>query len=359
MAHEDGQASGGPRRLATGPSRLPVEPRRLPVAVVAGFAGAGKSALIGRWLRERPEAERWALLGNASTEASPGPGDPPAGGAPALPGTPRAADAQGAVGRYRVAGGCACCTAQASARSALVALLRAGPWHRLIVELDGAARPEALIDLLQRPPFDALLEVDCIVAVVDAARPAPYESEPMHPLARSQVEVSTHIVLNNAERLAEARREALVRRLADAPPFGRSVELTVDTPASSSPGPDEPAPNAQAGASASSAPSAAALAQWRRPAHQVFHRARLQALAADWPARHPLAQATGVFRTARDWYIWRLDGSASIWEACAYRLGNRLRLAFTAGTPAHVEAAALASIAADLGRAIDHDRDEA
>lgn len=359
MAHEDGQASGGPRRLATGPSRLPVEPRRLPVAVVAGFAGAGKSALIGRWLHERPKAERWALLGNASTEASPGPGDPPAGGAPALAGTPRVADAQGAVGRYRVAGGCACCTAQASARSALVALLRAGPWHRLIVELDGAARPEALIDLLQRPPFDALLEVDCIVAVVDAARPAPYESEPMHPLALSQVEVSTHIVLNHAERLAEARLEALVRRLADAPPFGRSVELTVDTPATSSPGPDEPAPNAQAGASASSAPSAAALAQWRRPAHQVFHRARLQALAADWPARHPLAQATGVFRTARDWYIWRLDGSASNWEACAYRLENRLQLVFPAGTSAHVEAAALASIAADLERAIDHDRDEA
>ena len=39
MAHEDGEAPGGPRRLATGPSRLPG-------AVGAGFAGAGKSALI-------------------------------------------------------------------------------------------------------------------------------------------------------------------------------------------------------------------------------------------------------------------------------------------------------------------------
>lgn len=338
----------------------PAKPPRLPVTVVAGFAGAGKSALIERWLRERPAGERWVLLGNASAS-----GDSREAGEPATPGAPVPGTASGAaqtscsVGRYRVAGGCACCAAQASARSALVALLRAGPWHRLIVELDGAARPEALIDLLQRPPFDALLEVDCIVAVVDAARPAPYESEPMHPLARSQVEVSTHIVLNHAERLAEPRLEVLVRRLADAPPFGRSVELTVDTPATNFPSPDEPAPNVRAGASASSAPSAAAPAQWRRPAHQVFHRARLQALAADWPARHPLAQATGVFRTARDWYIWRLDGSASNWEACAYRLESRLQLAFTVGTPTHVEAAALASIAADLERAIDHDRDEA
>ncbi len=289
---------------------------RLPVTVVAGFAGAGKSALIERWLRECPAGERWALLGNASMS-----------------------DAPGAVGRYRVAGGCACCTAQASARSALATLLRAGPWQRLIVELDGAARPEALVDLLRRPPFDALVEVDRLVAVIDATRPAPFEAEPMHPLARAQVEVATRIVVNRADRLAETRRAALMRRLAVAPPFGRIVELS-DT-------------------AGHEAAGAAPPGHWRRPADQVFDRARLQALAADWPSRHGLAQATGVFRTLRDWYLWRFDGSVSRWEACAYRLENRLQWTFAAGISAHARAATVTSINADLGQAVDHDNGEA
>ena len=71
-------------------------PQRLPVTVVAGFAGAGKSTLIDHWLGGRPAGERWAVLANASA-AEP---------SLRLP-----------IGRYRVVGGCACCTAQASARS--------------------------------------------------------------------------------------------------------------------------------------------------------------------------------------------------------------------------------------------------
>ena len=149
---------------------------RLPVTVVAGFAGAGKSTLIGHWLRSRPAGERWALLAN----------------------TWRAAAPARAGGFYRVVGGCACCTAQASARAALIELLRAGPWDRLVVELDGAAHPAALVDLLRSPPFDQHLRVDGIVAVIDAARSAPFEREPMHPLARAQVEAADQIVLNRA-----------------------------------------------------------------------------------------------------------------------------------------------------------------
>lgn len=328
-------------------SKAPAKPPRLPVTVVAGFAGAGKSALIERWLRERPAGERWVLLGNASAS-----GDSREAGEPATPGAPVPGTASGAaqtscsVGRYRVAGGCACCAAQASARSALVALLRAGPWHRLLVELDGAAHPEALVDLLRRPPFDALLEVDRIVAVIDATRPAPFEAEPMHPLARPQVEVATRIVLTRADRLAEPARSALVRRLAAAPPFGRIVELS-----------------GAAGHEASNAgppPRAdAPLGHWRRPADQVFDRARLQALAAGWPSRHGLAQATGVFRTLRDWYLWRFDGSASTWEACAYRLENRLQWTFVAGISGQACAASVTSINADLGQAVNHEDDEA
>ncbi len=277
---------------------------RLPVTVVAGFAGAGKSTLIGHWLRSRPAGARWALLAN--TSAAPG----------------------RAGGFYRVVGGCACCTAQASARSTLIELLRAGPWDRLVVELDGAAHPAALVDLLRSPPFDQHLRVDGIAAVIDAARSAPFESEPMHPLARAQVEAADRIVLNRAGQLPEPRRLALLQRLAQAPPFGRAVQATDDGFVKWALAVDKT--NAESTHAAASIAEAASLPvhtiDWRCPADEVFDRARLQALTAGWPARLPLLRGAGAFRTERDWYLWRFDGSASSWEAGAYRLEGRVAL---------------------------------
>jgi len=297
---------------------------RLPVTVVAGFAGAGKSTLVGHWLRTHPAGERWALLANASAIE-------PADDAVLAPASHRAAAPRGgaptsraANGLYRVVGGCACCTAQASARSAIIELLRAGPWDRLVVELDGAAHPAALVDLLRSPPLDALLRVDGIVTVVDAARPGPFETEPMHPLARAQVEVASRVVLNRAGRLAGERRAALLRRLADAPPFGRAVEATDDGLAPWRPavGPH----GAHGEAAAAPVPSPAATIDWRCPADAVFDRPRLQALLAAWPDRLPLSHGVGAFRTERDWYLWRHGDAGTSWEACAYRLENRLQL---------------------------------
>jgi hypothetical protein len=354
---------------------------RLPVTVVAGFAGAGKSTLVDHWLRGRPAGERWAVLANASAA------EPPYKGM-AAPASHRAAGRRAArqrgdaqrgdapslrlpIGRYRVVGGCACCTAQASARSALVELLRAGPWERLVVELDGAAHPAALVDLLRRPPFDALLRIDDLVTVVDAARPAPFEAQPMHPLAQAQVEVAARIVLNRAGRLAEARRAALVRRLADAPPFGRAVEATDDGRAAwtcglgQARGLDQPCGVDEAsgldrargvdGAAGAPGTPAAQPVEWRWPADRIFDRPRLQVLAAGWPARLPLSRAVGVFRTERDWYQWRLDESGVFWEASAYRLENRLQLCLDPQRLGEVTASALAAIEAYLAGAVNSD----
>jgi G3E family GTPase len=346
---------------------------RLPVTVVAGFAGAGKSTLIDHWLRGRPAGERWAVLANASAVEAPDEGAmAPASHRAAGPRVAglRVAEPRGVgpgvrlpIGRYRVVGGCACCTAQASARSALVALLRAGPWERLVVELDGAAHPATLVDLLRRPPFDALLRIDDLVTVVDAARPAPFEAEPMHPLAQAQVEVATRIVLNRVGRLAEARRAVLVRRLADAPPFGRAVEMTDDGRAAWTRGVDQGrgvdpscaadrarGPHEVAGAPANPATQPV---EWHWPDDRIFDRPRLQALAVAWQARLPLSRAVGVFRTERDWYRWRLDGSGTSWEASAYRLESRLQLYLDAPCPVGTAAPLLAAIETELAGAVN------
>lgn len=297
---------------------------RLPVTVVAGFAGAGKSTLIGHWLRSAPPGQRWAVLANASAmepadaaTLAPASHRSAPGGAGRLRPDARPLRPGAAGGFYRVVGGCACCTAQASARAALVELLRAGRWDRLVVELDGAAHPAALIDLLRSPPFDAHLQVDGVVSVVDAARPAPFENEPMHPLARAQVEVADRIVLNRAADLPRPRCEALVRRLAGAPPFGRSVVPTRTG-------------KVRWGLTVDEAPTGWTI-DWRAPAEQVYDRARLQRAVSAWPGQLPLLRGTAGIRTERDWYLWRYDGGGSTWEAGAYRLENRVSLSLDPG----------------------------
>lgn len=115
---------------------------RTQVAIVAGAPGSGKSRLIAQLRAHRPAREKWAYLGNSGT--------------PELPG----ADLQVPPDqRFTVAGGCACCLAGPVLRTTLVRLLRAGPWHRLHIEVDPQGHPRGLTDQLRQPPFDQYLQV--------------------------------------------------------------------------------------------------------------------------------------------------------------------------------------------------------
>jgi hypothetical protein len=132
----------------------------IPVTVVAGASRSGKSHLLAQLRAARPPAQRWAFLSN-SVEA----------GSQDVPGGPVPAE-----GYFHVAGGCACCIAGPAFRTTLVRLLRAGPWHRLQIEVDPAGHPHSLVDQLRTPPFDRYLTVTQLLLTLRESDSALYQS---------------------------------------------------------------------------------------------------------------------------------------------------------------------------------------
>lgn len=164
-------------------------PVPLPTLVVAGTSVAVQRRLLAALLAGRPPQERWAVLDNGFASAA-----DVVDGAGGVDGPFVGADGSSvsragpAVARFPVPGGCACCIAGPAFRTALVRLLRAGPWEQVLVAVDPSGHAHAVVDQLRSPPFDRLLRVsrllvaataaDCVaatpgVAVADATPPAP------------------------------------------------------------------------------------------------------------------------------------------------------------------------------------------
>ncbi|RPH61140.1 MAG: hypothetical protein EHM83_13430 [Burkholderiales bacterium] len=141
--------------------------------------------------------------------------------------------------------------------------------------------------------------------------------------------------------------------MAEAPPFGRVLEPTSTG-------------HVEWALTVNQSPAAWTI-DWRRPAEQIFDRARLQPVVAAWSGRLPLLRGAAAIRTERDWYLWQFDGTSSTWEAGAYRLENRVsmthdprRVAATGGDATDPQGHVLELVQAELaGARISPDSDQA
>ncbi|MCM5571330.1 hypothetical protein M6I34_12500 [Burkholderiaceae bacterium FT117] len=329
---------------------------RLPVTVVVGLPGAGKSALISRWIEAAPAGARWALMA----------------GEAAGRGLLRAP-----AGAFVSVGGCPCCSGRAAFEAALVRLLRQGPWDRLLVELDGSGEPASFLDQLRSGAGARHLRVDEVVAVVDAGcaettalvdgrRAGAGSSGRAAWLLAAQLEAANRVVLTGCGPVGEGRPSgetptgsaaagvgaargrvdcaALAARLRGRPPFRRSVQVWADAgpPAAGgesdgSTAAPEDAPEhgewvpahregqVQQCIAIGKAGSPTVIA-WRWPADAVFDRASLVRLSEGWMHLPGLLGAEAAFRTARDWYLWRFDGREAAWAPTGWRRDSRIEL---------------------------------
>jgi G3E family GTPase len=122
-------------------SRLPdTAPNIAAVTLVAGPDRGARAARLRQRLATKPAGQRWAVLSIA--------------GVFGLPASFEGADAVVAVG------GCPCCSARMAFEVELVRLLRRGPWHRLLIEVDGDEAAAQMGLRLASGPLREHLRVD-------------------------------------------------------------------------------------------------------------------------------------------------------------------------------------------------------
>jgi hypothetical protein len=285
---------GGEARAAPDDRTGAGGPGDTPLTLVSGFVEAPKRRAVQRWLAERPDGERWALLVDGAFDA-----------------THRLPDG---VTVFETAAGCACCLGALALRTTLARVLRQGPWDRLLLLLSPSARPAAIVDGLRAGIAGAALRIDAVIAIVDAQRAGPWldPSAPGASLAREQVDAAALVVLVRGPGAVSPR---LASVLADGPLGARALLQA-----------GESTPSWREVTAALPARSAYGLRRW--PGEVAFDRARLQRALAALRAREPDLPMRGVFRTARDWYLWQ-PGLAEPWQATCWRLDSRLMCALT------------------------------
>ncbi|MCG8590439.1 MAG: hypothetical protein MJE66_14210, partial [Proteobacteria bacterium] len=109
----------------------------IPVHIIGGFLGTGKTTLIRDQLAQRGD-ENVAVIVNDFGEAS-------------LDEATLASSGDAPFAITNIPGGCVCCTAPEGFVDALGATLETGP-DRLLIEPTGLARPQDLVDTIQRSP---------------------------------------------------------------------------------------------------------------------------------------------------------------------------------------------------------------
>jgi len=121
------------------------------VHIITGFLGVGKTSCIQHLIEQKPKQERWAILVNEYGQ-------------------------QGIDGQMfhgdelivkQVAGGCACCAALLPFQTALNQLIRHEQPDRIFIEPSGLGHVDNIAALLQQDSYQAHLNLNGVVCVVD------------------------------------------------------------------------------------------------------------------------------------------------------------------------------------------------
>ncbi len=148
----------------------------IPLHLITGFPGAGKTALVRALLAQRPHAEHWALLLNATSTVP---------------------DTDG-VTVHQLGNDCACCSGRVGFRTALVQLLRATRAQRVLVELPGSADPAGVTLVLRE---DAIVRAVTLVGTACVVHPRHWADATIaaHEIYLAQLQHATHVVLAESD----------------------------------------------------------------------------------------------------------------------------------------------------------------
>jgi G3E family GTPase len=177
----------------------------IPVTVLTGFLGSGKTTLLNRLL-DHAGGRRLGVLLNDFGQI--------------------AIDARLLQSRdqdvVELANGCICCTVRDDVVPALARLLDRGPAPQaIVVETSGLADPAPLARQLLAPSLQAVVRLDAVVTVVDAAnfdRALDYAES-----TYGQITCADLLLLNKVDLVAPSTADRVERGLQDLNPTARRV----------------------------------------------------------------------------------------------------------------------------------------
>ena len=152
----------------------------MPVTVVTGFLGAGKTALLNRWLADLARGDV-AVVVNEHGETG-------------IDGAPLAARVRELV---EITGGCVCCSTRAELVRALEQLASMpSPPKRILIETSGAASPSGVLRAIAAGGRQHAYVVDGVITVLDATRVNVLVE---HDVALEQLGYADVVVLSRAD----------------------------------------------------------------------------------------------------------------------------------------------------------------
>jgi len=159
----------------------------VPTNIITGFLGVGKTSAILHLLKNKPAAERWAILVNEFGEI----------GVDGALIQGQSTEASGVFIR-EVPGGCMCCTAGVPMQVALNQLLAKSRPDRLLIEPTGLGHPFEVLKVLAEQQYQGVLSIQKVITLVDAR----HLSDPRyteHDTFKQQIAIANVVVGNKQD----------------------------------------------------------------------------------------------------------------------------------------------------------------
>ena len=187
------------------PDHFPV-----PVTILTGFLGAGKTSLLNHILHS-DHGMKIAVLVNDFGAIN--------------------VDAQLIVGvegeMVTLSNGCICCTIRGDLlRETLQLLKREDPPEYILIEASGVSDPIAVALTFRMPEVMPLVDLDGVIAVVDAEQYLDLEDDDER-LGLFQVSFADIIVLNKVDLVTDTYRKMVINRIREITPDARIIETTL------------------------------------------------------------------------------------------------------------------------------------